>query len=131
MEELSKAKAGTGMETGAESKMERRPWGYYVVTYSSAGYQTKLLHVDIHQQLSLQSHNYRSEHWVVVSGRAKVILDDREYILNVGESIDIPVACKHSLQNPFDMELEVVEIQMGALISEDDIIRYSDIYGRG
>lgn len=112
------------------SEFEKRPWGYYIVTHRSIGYQTKILHVAAHQQLSLQSHNYRCEHWTVVLGRAKVILDDKEYILSVGESIDIPVKSKHSLLNPYDTELEVAEIQMGSIISEDDIVRYSDIYGR-
>ncbi len=109
---------------------EKRPWGYFTVTSTGNGYQTKILHVNVGQKLSVQSHNFRSEHWIVVSGRAKVLLNNKEYILNVGESIDIPLKAVHSLQNPFEQDLEVVEIQMGENISEDDIIRYEDVYGR-
>ena len=82
------------------------------------------------QKLSIQSHNYRSEHWVVLEGKALVVLEDREYIVEAGDSIDIPVKAKHSLQNPYDNELKIIEVQKGSYISEDDIIRYNDIYGR-
>lgn len=111
-------------------RTENRPWGFFTITSSGEGYQTKILHVNKGQKLSVQSHNFRSEHWIVVLGKAKVLLNDKEYILNVGESIDIPLKSVHSLQNPYDKDLEVIEIQMGKNISEDDIIRYEDIYGR-
>ena len=94
------------------------------------GFLTKMIQVNPGQKLSVQSHNHRSEHWVVVSGVAKVILEGSEYILNSGESIDIAVGAKHSLQNPFSEELEIIEVQRGEILSEDDIIRYEDIYGR-
>lgn len=107
-----------------------RPWGYYTCMSSGAGYLTKTICVMPKQKLSLQSHNYRSEHWVVLEGKALVILDDKEYHLNPGESIDIPVQAKHSLQNPHDVELKIIEVQNGDHLSEDDIIRYQDCYGR-
>lgn len=107
-----------------------RPWGYYTCMNGGDGYLTKTICVMPHQKLSIQSHNHRSEHWVVLEGQALVIKDDREYRLNSGDSIDIPVGAKHSLQNPFDEELKIIEVQMGDYISEDDIIRYEDIYGR-
>ena len=107
-----------------------RPWGFYTVIAEGKGFQTKLIHVNVGQKLSVQSHNHRSEHWVVLSGMAKVVLEGKDHILSPGHSIDIGVKAIHSLQNPFDQDLEIIEIQKGDILSEDDIIRYEDIYGR-
>lgn len=107
-----------------------RPWGYYTCMNGGDGYLTKTICVLPKQKLSVQSHNHRSEHWVVLEGKALVIKEDKEYILYPGDSIDIPVKAKHSLQNPYDTELKIIEVQQGDYISEDDIIRYEDCYGR-
>lgn len=107
-----------------------RPWGYYTCINSGDGYLTKTICVMPKHKLSVQSHNYRSEHWVVLEGTALVLLEDKEYIIKAGGSIDIPVKAKHSLQNPYDSELKIMEVQKGDYISENDIIRYNDIYGR-
>lgn len=109
-----------------------RPWGYYTVLSQGEGYLTKLICVSRKGQLSLQSHNYRSEHWVVLSGIARVTLDDKTYMLKAGSSIDIPVKAIHSLANPYDTELKIIEVQKGDSdkLIEEDIIRYKDIYGR-
>lgn len=107
-----------------------RPWGFYTVLAQSKGFLTKLIHVNTDQRLSVQSHNHRSEHWVVLSGMAKVVLEGKEHILSAGHSIDIPLKAIHSLQNPYDEDLEIIEVQLGDLLLEDDIIRYEDIYGR-
>ncbi|MEE3349816.1 MAG: mannose-1-phosphate guanylyltransferase/mannose-6-phosphate isomerase [Candidatus Gastranaerophilaceae bacterium] len=107
-----------------------RPWGYYTCMNSGEGYLTKTICVLPKQKLSVQSHNHRSEHWVVLEGNALVLLDGREYNIKPGESIDIPVQAKHSLQNPYEQELKIIEVQKGDYISEDDIIRYEDCYGR-
>lgn len=107
-----------------------RPWGFYTVIAEGKGFQTKLIHVNVGQKLSVQSHNHRSEHWVVLSGMAKVVLEGKEHILSPGHSIDIPVKAIHSLQNPFDEDIEIIEVQKGDILSEDDIIRYEDMYGR-
>jgi len=107
-----------------------RPWGFYTVLAQAEGFLTKLIHVNTDQRLSVQSHNHRSEHWVVLSGMAKVVLEGKEYILSPGNSIDIPLKAIHSLQNPFDTNLEIIEVQLGELLVEDDIVRYEDIYGR-
>jgi len=107
-----------------------RPWGYYTCMNGGKGYLTKTICVLPKQKLSIQSHNHRSEHWVVLEGRALVIKDGKEYYLNAGDSIDIPLQAKHSLQNPYDEELKIIEVQKGDYISEDDIIRYEDCYGR-
>lgn len=107
-----------------------RPWGYYIVIAQGEGFQTKIIHVNAGQKLSVQSHNHRSEHWVVLSGTAKVVLESKDYILSRGHSVDIPVKAIHSLQNPYEKDIEVIEIQMGDDLSENDIIRYEDMYGR-
>ena len=107
-----------------------RPWGYYTCMNGGKGYLTKTICVLPKQKLSIQSHNHRSEHWVVLEGKALVIKDGKEYYLNAGDSIDIPLQAKHSLQNPYDEELKIIEVQKGDYISEDDIIRYEDCYGR-
>ncbi len=107
-----------------------RPWGYYTCMNRGKGYLTKTICVMPHHKLSVQSHNHRSEHWVVLEGSAFVLLDGKEYILNSGDSIDIPTKAIHSLQNHQNEELKIIEVQKGDYISEDDIIRYEDCYGR-
>lgn len=117
-------------DTHLVHKTVYRPWGFYTVLAQKKGFLTKLIHVDTGQKLSVQSHNHRSEHWVVLSGTAKVILEGKEHILSSGHSIDIPLKAIHSLQNPYEEELEIIEVQLGELLIEDDIVRYEDIYGR-
>lgn len=107
-----------------------RPWGYYEIISQSNNSLTKLITVNSMQKLSLQSHNYRSEHWIVVEGNATVILEDKKYKLEIGKHIEIPVKAKHSLENMEKQELKIIEVQIGSILSEDDIIRYKDIYGR-
>lgn len=107
-----------------------RPWGFYTVIAEGKGFLTKLIHVNSGQKLSVQSHNHRSEHWVVLSGMAKVVLEGKDHILSPGHSIDIDVKEIHSLQNPYDEDIEIIEVQKGEILSEDDIVRYEDMYGR-
>lgn len=107
-----------------------RPWGYYTVLAQGEGFQTKLIQVNPGQKLSVQSHNFRSEHWVVLSGTAKVVLEGKDYILSPGNSIDIPLKAIHSLQNPFNEEIKIIEVQKGHPLIEEDIVRYEDMYGR-
>ncbi len=107
-----------------------RPWGFYTVIAQGEGFLTKIIHVNPGQKLSLQSHNFRSEHWVVLSGTAKVVLGDKELTLPSGHSVDIPLKAIHSLQNPYSEAVEVIEVQKGDPLIEEDIIRYEDMYGR-
>ena len=107
-----------------------RPWGYYTVLGQGKGFLTKMIQVNPAQKLSVQSHNHRSEHWVVLEGTAKVLLEGKEYILSPGHSVDIPVKAIHSLQNPYENVLKIIEVQKGDLLIEEDIIRYEDMYGR-
>lgn len=117
-------------DTHLVHKTVYRPWGFYTVLAQGDGFLTKLIHVNAGQKLSVQSHNHRSEHWVVLSGTPKVVLEGKEHILSPGNSIDIPLKAIHSLQNPYESELEIIEVQLGKLLVEDDIVRYEDIYGR-
>ena len=112
------------------NKPMNRPWGYYIVTSVGDGFETKIIHVNPGQKLSVQSHNHRSEHWVVLSGTAKVVLEGKELILSPGHSVDIAVKAIHSLQNPYKENLQIIEVQKGDLLVEEDIVRYEDMYGR-
>lgn len=107
-----------------------RPWGSYLVLEKSDTYLVKMLRVNPMQKLSLQSHNCRAEHWVICSGIATVIKGNFKYTLLSGQSIDIKPKEKHSLQNLTETELCVLELQMGDKLSEEDIVRYEDMYGR-
>lgn len=117
-------------DTHLVHKTVYRPWGFYTVIAQGEGFLTKIIHVNQAQKLSVQSHNYRSEHWVVLSGRAKVLLDGKEIVLTPGHSIDIPLKAIHSLQNPYNEDLEIIEVQKGNPLIEEDIVRYEDMYGR-
>ena len=107
-----------------------RPWGYYTVLGEGKGFLTKMIQVNPGQKLSVQSHNHRSEHWVVLEGTAKVVLEGKEHILSPGHSVDIAVKEIHSLQNPYNEVLKIVEVQKGDILIEEDIVRYEDMYGR-
>ena len=117
-------------DTHLVHKTMYRPWGYYTVLAQGNGFLTKLIQVNPAQKLSIQSHNHRSEHWVVLSGVAKVVLEGKELILSPGHSVDIPIKAIHSLQNPYEEELKIIEVQKGDILVEEDIIRYEDMYGR-
>lgn len=117
-------------DTHLVHKTVYRPWGYYTVLAQGNGFLTKMIQVNPGQKLSVQSHNHRSEHWVVLEGTAKVLLEGKEHILSPGHSIDIDVKEIHSLQNPYKEILKIIEVQKGDLLIEEDIIRYEDIYGR-
>jgi len=117
-------------DTHLVHKTMYRPWGFYTVLAQGQGFLTKMIQVNPGQKLSIQSHNHRSEHWVVLSGVAKVVLEGKDIILSPGHSVDIPVKAIHSLQNPYEEELKIIEVQKGDLLVEEDIIRYEDMYGR-
>ena len=107
-----------------------RPWGSYESLTSGAGFQVKRLIVNPGQQLSLQLHHHRAEHWVVVRGTAKVVNGDSELIFSADQSTYIPLGVKHCLSNPGPEVLELIEVQSGSYLGEDDIIRFDDVYGR-
>ncbi len=107
-----------------------RPWGTYTVLEDGAGYKIKRIEVKPGAQLSLQMHHHRSEHWIVVNGTAKVVCDDREFLVMTNESTYIPAGKKHRMENPGVLDLVMIEVQSGEYLGEDDIVRFSDIYGR-
>ncbi len=107
-----------------------RPWGQYDAIDRGEKYQVKRLTVKPGGRLSLQKHHHRAEHWVVVSGVAEVTRGNSTFVLRENESTFIPVGEVHGLRNPGEKNLEIIEIQSGALLSEDDIVRYEDDYGR-
>jgi mannose-1-phosphate guanylyltransferase/mannose-6-phosphate isomerase len=107
-----------------------RPWGSYTVLEDSGIYKIKRVTVRSGQKLSLQLHHHRSEHWVVVSGTAEVELDGETRLLRKGESTFVRSGVKHRLRNPGVIPLEVIEVQLGEYLEEDDIIRFEDDYGR-
>jgi mannose-1-phosphate guanylyltransferase/mannose-6-phosphate isomerase len=107
-----------------------RPWGSYTVLEDGEGYKIKRITVLPKRRLSLQRHYHRSEHWVVVSGTARVIVGDKEILLRPGESTFIPAGVKHRLENPGLIPLEVIEVQIGQYLGEDDIERFQDDFGR-
>ena len=108
-----------------------RPWGSYQSIDAGDHFQVKQLVVKPGAKLSLQSHNHRAEHWVVVNGTARVTRDDDVFDLQVNESTYIPVGARHRLENPGSETLRVIEVQSGGYLGEDDIVRYEDVYGRG
>ena len=107
-----------------------RPWGKYDSIDSGDRYQAKRITVKPGAKLSVQMHYHRAEHWVVVSGTAKVTNGEKTFILSENESTYIPVGVIHALENPGQVPLEMIEIQSGSYLGEDDIVRFEDVYGR-
>ncbi len=107
-----------------------RPWGDYEGIDHGSRYQVKRLTVKPGAQLSLQMHHHRAEHWVVVSGTAKVTRGEDVFILSENESTYIPIGTNHRLENPGSIPLEIIEVQSGSYLGEDDIVRFEDIYNR-
>lgn len=107
-----------------------RPWGFYTTLDKAERFQVKRIVVKPGEKLSFQMHYHRAEHWIVVQGTANVLLDEAFHILGENQSIHIPLGVKHSLQNPGKIPLEVIEVQSGTYLEEDDIVRFSDRYGR-
>lgn len=107
-----------------------RPWGHYQIIYSNKCFQIKYITVKADARLSLQMHRHRSEHWIVVKGTAHIIRDNESFIIKENESTFIPKNTKHRLMNPNSNDIEIIEIQLGNYLQEDDIIRFEDDYGR-
>ena len=121
---MNQDNAGGNMERG------ERPWGTYTVLEESANYKIKRIEVQPGGRLSLQKHHHRSEHWIVVSGTAKVTCEEKVFQVNVNESTYIPIGSHHRLENPGKITLVIIEVQNGEYLGEDDIIRFDDDYQR-
>jgi mannose-1-phosphate guanylyltransferase/mannose-6-phosphate isomerase len=107
-----------------------RPWGSYDSLESGPRFQVKLLKVKPGATLSLQMHHHRAEHWVVVAGTARITRGEEEFLLEENQSTYIPVGVKHRIENPGIIPLEIIEVQSGSYLGEDDIVRFEDRYGR-
>lgn len=107
-----------------------RPWGTYTVLEEGKNFKIKRIVVQPGASLSLQMHYHRSEHWVVVSGTASIVNNDKEMLIRTNESTYIPIGHKHRLENPGITDLVMIEVQSGEYLGEDDIVRFDDVYGR-
>ncbi|MGD9829600.1 MAG: cupin domain-containing protein, partial [Hyphomicrobiaceae bacterium] len=107
-----------------------RPWGYFETLNIGPRFQVKLLHVKPGGKLSMQMHHHRSEHWIVVQGTAKVFVGDMEKLVRENESVYIFATQWHRLENPGKVPLEIIEVQIGTYLGEDDIVRTDDVYNR-
>ena len=120
-------------EGRAEAQNHRkvyRPWGWYDSVDMGARFQVKRIVVSPGASLSLQMHHHRAEHWIVVSGTACVTKGDETLLLSENQSTYIPLGTVHRLENPGRVELEMIEVQSGSYLGEDDIVRFDDVYGR-
>ena len=109
---------------------ELRPWGSFTILEEGRGYKIKRIEVKPGHRLSLQMHHHRSEHWIVVSGTAKVTCGDQEVMLSNNQSTYVPQCTNHRLENPGVIPLVLIEVQNGEYLGEDDIIRFQDDYAR-
>jgi len=119
-----------GHEAHKLHRTVERPWGTYTTLQEGTRFKIKRIEVKPGAALSLQMHHHRSEHWVVVSGTAKVTVDDKETLLAPNESTYVPVGSRHRLENPGKVDLTMIEVQCGDYVGEDDIVRFEDKYGR-
>jgi len=119
-----------GREEHLLHKTVEKPWGSYTVLEKGNGYKIKRVVLNPKAKLSLQLHRRRSEHWVVVSGVAKVTKENETYLVHTNESTYIPIDTKHRLENPGEVPLQIIEVQNGDYVEEDDIERFDDVYGR-
>jgi mannose-6-phosphate isomerase-like protein (cupin superfamily) len=126
------ADAITHMAAGHEHRgnPETRPWGSWTLLAEGAGYKIKLLEVAPSHRLSLHYHMHRSEHWVVIAGKARVNIAERYYDMQILQSVLIPARTIHRIENPYSELLQIVEVQRGDRLDEDDIVRLEDDYER-
>ncbi|MGV8083270.1 MAG: mannose-1-phosphate guanylyltransferase/mannose-6-phosphate isomerase [Coriobacteriia bacterium] len=128
--QVVEALKGQGAEEIVQPKTSLRPWGSWTSLLSAPSYQIKLIGVKPGARLSLQKHHHRAEHWIVVSGSAMVTRDDEQVEVHANESIFLPVGCVHRLENCGKLPLQLIEVQVGEYLGEDDIVRIDDDFGR-
>ena len=121
---------GAGAREAQAHRRTHRPWGHYDTGVEGERWQVKRIHVKPGCSLSLQMHHHRAEHWVVVQGTARVERDGETLLLSENQSAYIPLGCRHRLSNPGRIPLELIEVQSGPYLGEDDIVRFEDHYGR-
>jgi len=130
--DYKKQSSSTLLKNWIAGETIKRPWGSYTILENNPKkYKIKRITVDPTKRLSLQMHHHRSEHWVVVSGIAEIELDGKTTCLRIGESTFVQSGINHRLKNPGKIPLEVIEVQIGEYLEEDDIIRFEDDFNRG
>lgn len=113
-----------------DKEVELRPWGGFQILQEQTGFKVKRIWVNPGEILSLQSHEHRSEHWIIVKGTGQVRINEEKFLRNENESAYIPAKAVHQIANPSTDVLEFIEVQHGDYLGEDDIVRYADKYGR-
>jgi mannose-1-phosphate guanylyltransferase/mannose-6-phosphate isomerase len=119
-----------GHTEGMVHRKVYRPWGWYDGVDGGERFQVKRIMVKPGGKLSLQMHHHRAEHWIVVRGTARVTKGDEVFLLSENQSTYIPLGVTHRLENPGQVSLEMIEVQSGSYLGEDDIVRFEDLYGR-
>jgi mannose-1-phosphate guanylyltransferase/mannose-1-phosphate guanylyltransferase/mannose-6-phosphate isomerase len=119
-----------GHDSAVQTLRVHRPWGFYQSLHTGERFQVKCIMVAPGAKLSLQKHYHRAEHWVVVNGTALVTRDEEQFLLRENESVYLPLGCIHRLENPGRVPLNLIEVQSGAYLGEDDIVRIEDVYAR-
>jgi mannose-1-phosphate guanylyltransferase/mannose-6-phosphate isomerase len=122
--------ASDGRSEGEIHRRVHRPWGWYDSIDAGARFQVKRILVNPGASLSLQMHHHRAEHWIVVCGTAEVTCGEKKLLLGENQSTYIPLGETHRLANPGKLPLEIIEVQSGSYLGEDDIVRFEDSYGR-
>ena len=107
-----------------------RPWGKYINLFSGKWFLLKELIINPKSSISLQKHNHRSERWTIISGRPKITINKKKFFKNPNETTFIPKGAIHRIENLFSKPVKIVEVQIGSILKENDIVRYKDIYGR-
>jgi mannose-6-phosphate isomerase len=130
MVQLQEATSVSALSVTTVAATELRPWGSFTVLEEGQGYKIKRIEVKPGHRLSLQMHHHRSEHWIVISGIAKVQCDDKEILLSPNQSTYVPQFTRHRLENPGMIPLVLIEVQNGEYLGEDDIRRFEDDYSR-
>ena len=113
-----------------KSNIFYRPWGKYTNLFNGKGFLIKELVINARSSISLQKHNYRSEYWTIISGKPKITINSKKFFRKPNETAYIPKGSIHRIENPFKKPVKIMEVQLGAILKETDIIRYQDIYGR-
>jgi mannose-1-phosphate guanylyltransferase/mannose-6-phosphate isomerase len=134
VEQVKEVVAQLKKDGASQAVMHRRvarPWGWYDSIDMGERFQVKRIAVKPGASLSLQMHHHRAEHWIVVKGTAKVTNGEKVFLLEENQSTYIPIGVKHRLENPGKTDLEMIEVQSGGYLGEDDIVRFEDTYGRG
>lgn len=122
--------SASGRREASEHTTTYRPWGSYTILENGQRYKIKRIVVNKEEKLSLQMHHHRSEHWVVIKGTARVTIGEELKFVHENESVYIPKSTLHRLENPGKVPLEIIEVQNGEYVEEDDIVRFDDVYGR-